>query len=490
MQDSGGTAGDRRMTQLLTPEAATKPVLRPVCLAAIAAAGLAAAAWIPDSEAPGLFLPLIALLAGLAVFLSGAPAPTATSLTYAGVGFVLVAMSAVRAAEWLVIPDLLLALVFAALAVADARTWPQAILGSLTPAARLPYVPAALVRSASGAMGSANPAKVMGILRGVVIGGVLVAVFWALFSSADRAFQELTKNLLPSWDLGLIPVRVFLFGFASVVTTAFALSRLSGSPTWLTGAYNLGEKRLLPWKLGRPEWITILTLLNLLFLAFTSVQVVVLFQDQDNILKTAGLTYAEYAREGFFQLLVAAALVLPVVTLAWSRSDRSGKTDELAIRILLGLLGLFTLGVVASALRRLGLYEEALGLTRSRLAAHAIALWLGALIVILLAAGAANRTRWLFHGTIGLTTIFALGFNFMNPEAMIARRNIERFEETAKIDTEYLAELSADAVPVLLELPDQLAKDALAELREELSHPEPWSSANLSRMNARALLDQ
>lgn len=470
------------------PSGTGKPALRPACLAATAAAGLAAAAWVPGSTGPGLFLVIIALLSGLAVVLAGTEKPTHTSLAFASVGIVLVAMPAIRAAEWLVVPDLFLALLFAAFAVTDPKSWSQALLGVLTPSARLPHVPGAALQSASGVLGSADPARITGVLRGVVVGGLLAGVFWALFASADRAFMELTGKLIPDWDLGLVPLRFLCFGVAFVVTIAFALSRISGPPALLSAIFDFGEKNLPSFKVGRAEWITALGLLNVLFLAFTTVQVFVLFQGHDHILETAGLTYAEYARQGFFQLLVAAALVLPIVGLAWSRSNIKSQTDEVVIKALLGMLSLLTLGIVISAVRRLGLYEEAFGFSRLRLSAHAIALWLGVLLVLLLAAGAAGRTKWLFAGILAATAGTVLIFNFMNPDAMIARRNLERFEVTGKIDHHYLSTLSPDAVPALLELPDDRAESVLSALDRHLSEPEPWSDANLSRIHARRLL--
>jgi len=482
------------MTRTEIPQAALdtrntgKPVLSPRCLPAVAAAGAGLAAWLPESGGPGIFLLLVALFAGLAVVLAGGFEPVPATLAFAAAGLVFVTMPSIRAAEWLAFPNLLLALVFAALAVANPRTWTDALTGVLAPSARLPHVPGALFRSASAAAGSANPARVVSLARGLLIGGVLVTVFWALFASADRAFAQLTENLLPDWDLGLIPARIFLFIVACTVTSAFVLAGISGSPGWLKSL--VGQVGSLKYKLGRTEWIAVLGMLNALFLAFAIVQVVVLFQGHDHILETAGLTYAEYAREGFIQLLFAAALTIPIVSLTWTRSSRNGGVDEVLIKILLGLLCLLTLGIVVSALRRLGLYEEAFGFTRSRLAAHALAFWLGALLLAIVIAGATDRTKWLFYTTAALTALTVIGFNLINPDAAIAKRNWQRYLDNDKIDTEYLSDLSVDAVPFLAGLNTDLSKQVLEELSQGLSQDEPWSSANLSRIRARSILEE
>jgi hypothetical protein len=482
------------MTRTEIPQAALdtgdpgRPVLSPWCLLAVAAAGAGLAAWLPDSTGPGIFLLIVALLGGIAVVLAGGLELTPRTLAFGAAALVLVSMTSIRDAEWLLVPDLLLSLVFAAFAVTNPSTWTDGLTGVLAPSARLPNLPGALFRSASAAAGSANPARAASLARGLLIGGVLVTVFWALFASADRAFAQLTENLLPDWDLGLIPVRIFLFVVACTVTTAFVLAGSSGSPGWLKSL--VGQVGSMKFKLGRTEWIAVLGMLNALFLAFAIVQVVVLFQGHDHILKTAGLTYAEYAREGFIQLLFAAALTIPIVSLTWSRASRNGGVDEVLIKILLGLLCLLTLGIVVSALRRLGLYEEAFGFTPTRLAAHALAFWLGALLLAIVIAGATGRTKWLFLTTTALTALTVIGFNLINPDAAIAKRNWQRYLDTGKLDDYFLSSLSADAVPFLAGLNTDVSEKILDELRQGLPQDEPWSSANLSRIRARSILEE
>src|SRR5665811_2172612 len=102
-------------------------------------------------------------------------------------------------------------------------------------------------------------------------------------------------------------------------------------------------------------------------LAFVLVQVGGLVDGHEHILETVGLTYAQYAREGFAQLVVATALTLAVVAVAARRAPRESERDRRISRAALGVLCVGTLGVVASALRRMDLYVEAFGMTRLRL---------------------------------------------------------------------------------------------------------------------------
>ncbi|MGH2688121.1 MAG: DUF4153 domain-containing protein, partial [Actinomycetota bacterium] len=350
------------------------------------------------------------------------------------------------------------------------------------------YTPAALVRSTSAAAGSADPGRVTALVRGLVLGGALLAVFWTLFASADRVFAKLTQDLLPDWDIGMLFARVVIFVAAALVTGAFVVAATRGVPGWLGGL--VGQLDGISFRLGRVEWMAALGLLNALFLAFCAVQLVVLFQGHDHILQTAGLTYAEYAREGFFQLLVAAALTIVVVCFAWTRAHRETRTERALLTALLGTLCVLTLVIVVSAIRRLGLYEEAFGFTRDRLVAHAVALWLGAVLLAMLVAGALGRTRRLFPVVVGLAAVGLLAFTAINPEAAIARRNLDRYAETGRIDRDYLRHLSADAIPVLIEHPDPVTDWVLENSQVILPESEPWSSANLSRIKARDMLEE
>ena len=63
-------------------------------------------------------------------------------------------------------------------------------------------------------------------------------------------------------------------------------------------------------------------MLDVLFAAFVVLQLAALFGGDEHVLRTAGLTYAEYAREGFAQLMAVAALTLAMIALA-RRDDRA-----------------------------------------------------------------------------------------------------------------------------------------------------------------------
>jgi hypothetical protein len=208
--------------------------------------------------------------------------------------------------------------------------------------------------------------------------------------------------------------------------------------------------------------------------------------------ETAGLTYAEYARGGFWQLTVVTILTLGVLAVAARKAPRCDGGDRAAMRIGLGLLAGLALVVVISALARMNAYEQAYGLTRLRLLVAACEIWFGLIFLMVLANGVRLRPLgrrkggWLQKAAFGTGVGMLLVLAALNPDGMIANRNIDRYEATKRIDVYYLGELSADAVPALDRLPEPLRSCALRDIkrRMNLGH-DAWYEFNWGRRAAR-----
>lgn len=466
---------------------ATPPMRRWFLLVAGLAA-VAAAAGLPYRPAPGLSWGVVAALMFLALCLAGAVGRGGYPLALGAAGLTLASSSAWRDAGWLVAIDLLAAVVLWMLAANPPGTWLGWAAALAAPAWRSWLVPAWLYRAA--AIVAPERWRIGNLTRGILLGSVLVMLFGTIFASADAVFRLVVTELLPDWKLGRWVVRLLAFGLVGGCTAALALGGLmpvrEKIVRWLPELDGTRPDRR---QVDRIQWITALSLLTALFASFVVVQVTALLAGHEHILRTAGLTYAEYAREGFFQLLVATGMTMVVLAAFWNRSAVGSKGDRLLLRALLGLLCVLTLVILASALRRLGLYEQAYGFTRARLAAHALAWWIGLALVMLLAAGAHDRSGWLVGGFVITAATGLLIFTAVNPDRLIAERNLQRYEQTGKIDIVYLSNLSADAVPALLDYPDGLRAELLLPMRDSLGKPEPWTSLNLSRRAARAALD-
>ncbi|GAA3389996.1 DUF4173 domain-containing protein [Streptomyces roseoviridis] len=320
------------------------------------------------------------------------------------------------------------------------------------------------------------------LLRTVLIAVGLLVVFGALFAGADAAFADLLGSLVPDVSLDQAPWRLLLFLLG--VVGGLAVARTAAAPLrWDRLTFSPGRAR------GRFEWALPLVVLNLLFAAFIGIQLTVLFGGYDKVLDETGLTYAEYARQGFWQLLMATLLTLGVIGLALRWAPRAHAGDRRLVRAVLGTLCVLTLVVVASALRRMDLYVDAYGLTRLRISVTAMEIWLGVVILLIMAAGIWGA-RLLPRALAASAAGFVLVFGLIQPDSVIAQQNVERHERLGKIDLHYLAGLSADAVPALDRLPEPLRSCALQSLAYRLREDgdEAWYETSLAEARARDIL--
>ena len=178
--------------------------------------------------------------------------------------------------------------------------------------------------------------------RGALIAAVLLAIFVPLLASADAAFTQLLDDLSPdTWAIDMPFARALVLALFTAAGGALIYARLC-PPRPLARPAKLA--------LGRLEWALPLGALVVLFAAFVALQFTTLFGGERHVVDTAGLTYAEYARSGFAQLLAVAALTLAVIAAArrWARDDGQ------LLNALIAALCLLTLVVLISALEAPG----------------------------------------------------------------------------------------------------------------------------------------
>jgi len=366
--------------------------------------------------------------------------------------------------------------------------------------------PLAAARPARGAEALRSRAAVLApYLRGLLIALPVLAIFVGLFASADAVFSRGVQDVLSiEIRLGEVPVRLALAALVAwmVAGLLVAVARQVFPPA----AHSLGAAVVSPRlrvplpRLGLVEATVVLAAVDLLFAVFVGLQLTYLFGGRDT-LAASGMTYSQYARRGFFELVaiafLAGGLIAGLETVVAGRS-RAYLASAVA------LAGL-TLVVLASATLRLKLYQDAYGWTELRFYVYAAIAWLGlgavATVVLLLT----GRTRWLIHALGMLVVVVALAVSALGPQGFVARQNLARAIDPGLVppggetglDAWYLSSLGDDAVPVMIEaLPYVDAHDRPlleGEIRgraQALGHPEAtaWPAWNLARERAREAL--
>jgi hypothetical protein len=341
-------------------------------------------------------------------------------------------------------------------------------------AAALALVDAALSTTRAGTGNAGGWRTAAAVARGLVIATPLVAVFGVLFVSADAVFADLVRNIVRI-DVPLIVGHVLLFSVSAWLATGYLRGFLTSTELLPPrGAWREGVLDALALRrpaLGITEVATVLTSLDLLFLVFVIVQFRYLFGGDALVQVTPDLTYAEYARRGFFELVFAVFLVVPVLLAAdWLLEHRS-RRDALVFRSLAGAQIGLVLAITASALQRLRLYYAGYGLTESRFYAVVLLVWIGAMLLWLAATVLRGRRDSFAFGTLasGLATVAVLFV--INPDAIVARVNVARMasaDTSVRFDVAYATSLSADAVPVLVDALPNLPPDVQCPLARRM----------------------
>jgi hypothetical protein len=379
--------------------------------------------------------------------------------------------AALQDAGWLTALEVLTGAVFAALAL---HGWPgDTSLARLSPW-RLVGTPvvvgvsamrAGVVLSARELKGALEGTKVSqklpGALRLLAIVVPPVLVVTGLLASGDATFGARVGSVadrllaIPVTDFTRATLLALVTGVGLVGVLALAARRRDRS------AREDGPSRYL-----KPlEAFALLGTLSALLFAFGATTWDCALSPETCALPP-GVTYAEAAHEGFFQLLAAALFILALLMALPARTALVTDAQRRTFRVLATTLVVGTLPMVLSAIARMARYEDAYGLTRLRIMAHA-----GLVLVGVVMAWRA-LTLWVAEerfvpGALAMVATSLMVLTAMRPDAMIARENLR---QGTAVDIWYLMTLSDDAAPAIVEalprLTDEQRKDLNIHLGE------------------------
>ncbi len=307
-----------------------------------------------------------------------------------------------------------------------------------------------------------KPSVLSAITRGLILAIPLVLVLGLLLGSADAVFASFFSG--GSLDIGGAISHAVLFVIG--VSLMALLLRLATAPT--TESVHASIRTL-----GRIETFIVFGSMNLLFALFAVAQVVAKTASGDAVLEAAGLTYKEYARQGFFQLLWVAGITLGVVlslrvmSAGWrtdSGSDDAAETSSDAARSnsvfrALALVSVaLTLVIVGVAFTRLQLYISDDGLTPLRFYSSVFSLWVGFafVLVAIRVLDVQSSKSWMTAALATSGLVVLLGLNVANPESIIATNNLERNESSILW---HVGQLSGDGEAVIADRIAELDPD-------------------------------
>lgn len=284
------------------------------------------------------------------------------------------------------------------------------------------------------------------VFLGLFIALPFVLLFFVVFVSADVVFANYFKHVFNDAQFGEYIFKlirdfvVLIFFFASGATMLLRQSK--------DRVHEPQDAVVNPF--AQTVYVAFLSSLNILFFVFVIFQLAYFFGGQDYVL-SQGLTYADYARHGFFELLLASGMVLAIVSAIYYLSGLKLRLTRFFTLALIVQTGI----IIVSALHRLFIYVMVYGLSVQRWwAAFCIIL----IAVVLLMVFVAGLKQYVYHLTAKVIFIAVLLVSssalLVNSEALVARYNIDRFlsGQTNVFDPDYLNRLSEDAIPEIAPL--------------------------------------
>ncbi len=331
------------------------------------------------------------------------------------------------------------------------------------------------------------------LIKGLLATAPLLIFFVILFVGADHSFRDFISNIftfsVPDNVIGqlLIIVAMFLIVFGYYIFSDVQQELVGSEKTQVSFTTEILRSRQL-------FLLTFIWPIVLLFLVFIVFQLKYLFGGIEN----NDLTYAEYARHGFWELLVVTFISLVILLLVDKYSEQI--KNRLTCFVVPGLLMIVELFIiVASALKRMALYQDNYGWTLSRFYVVGFIVFLTIILLFLSIKILLNKNNGLFLSSILFSgLLFLIAFNVINPDKFVVIKNVNHYYKTGQIDVNYLLTLSADSIPELIKLTEKISNDDRVLLLEGLTFQKQslvkmssdWQSFNLSRWRGLVLLSE
>ncbi len=316
-------------------------------------------------------------------------------------------------------------------------------------------------------------------IRSIILGILwtlpILLILGSLLVSSDSRFEHFAINLFSFEFLKLFNEILLIIIYFPLVS-AFFYATLLGS------ALKTHQRKKTSLSLEGVQILTILTLINLLFLSYIVIQFSNFFGGDQLILETGRQTYSSYARRGFWELITLAIIVLPLLLIAHWLQRNEQKSLQIWFNRASILLIFCLVTIEASAIHRMYLYVKIYNLTELRFYSSIFMFYMmGGLIVFCLTV--LKKKRGQFIAAIVIQTILVILFlNIINSDAQISQYNISR-NQYRSIDINYLKKLSTDAYPTIYSLNKSLDARSSCALQRRLESKLQKLQANTPQWN-------
>lgn len=343
--------------------------------------------------------------------------------------------------------------------------------------------------------------KFRGVFIGILVSIPLLMIIISLMGSADEVFGYFMERIFDRFlNMDLLEnfIQFFIISIVSSFMFAYVyqLSSCKEREENIKNSTKIKDSSTLPIKDRSTVYIanvTILIIVCVMYFVFSIVQFKYLFLG--NIGNIPNFSYSQYARSGFFQMLMLTVISSCVIMYSRFNMRKGTNKTKLNSRILMTMLVFFNYILINSSFYRMNLYQNTFGYTMLRLYVY-LALILEAIIMIIFIYGIWKENIPMIKWIVLVTITFYSGINLINMDAFIAQKNVDRYFQRGTIDVYYLTELSYDAYPQLERLLTSdntiIVDQVLSEFRNSSLHHQKynWKSYNYSRERAMDIINK
>lgn len=326
----------------------------------------------------------------------------------------------------------------------------------------------------------------LAVITGCLIALCIMSVTLPLLLKSDVMFSKLFGTILKYinfWTIIGISLTI-IFGFTFSYAFFSALCK-----------YNFPEGKPRKVKYYNPViGITFTSILSFIYLIYCIIQIMYLFIGIQAGLPD-GMTYAKYARGGFWELLFVSIINFVMVLICMYIFS-----ENIILKAILTIISGCTFIMIFSAAYRMLLYIGVYHLTFLRI----LVLWFLIVLTLIMAGVIVSIYKKkfpLFHYILVVVGVFYIGFSFSRPDAVVSRYNLSHWDEITSEDINYLLyNLSYDAAPYIADIDLDKIEDCDEYLKNEvyyyfydISEDDEniyFRKANYSKLQAKHVADE
>ena len=285
-------------------------------------------------------------------------------------------------------------------------------------------------------------------IKSIILIIPIIILILILLTSADIEFNNIFKyffKLFRYLSLDNIIGRIIVIGIFFTYVSAFI--------NYLVFKYKDDHNTNTSFKVDGYTIRLLLIILNIVYIVFDFIQIKSLVFHKLPI----GITYATYARQGFFQLMFISLINIVIILLSKHNKDDKYNTS---IKYLSTIMILLTTIIIYSSFFRMSMYESAYGYTILRLLVYVTLATEVILLIPTFRYIFNSKVNILKHYLIVITIVYTI-LGIFPVDYFIANKNINRYYKTGKIDIEYLENYNSDNIPLLKELYDKTDDEEL-----------------------------